>query len=77
MGYFPNGTAGADYEAQFCDRCIHQDADGEGCAVWLAHMLFNYRDCNDDGSILHILIPQTKDGLGNEQCRMFHPKAGA
>ena len=76
MGYFSNGTEGDMYEARWCDRCVHQNGpDGEsGCAVWLAHMIKNYDDCNDDGSILHILIPKTKDGLGNEKCRMFWDK---
>lgn len=67
MGYFPNGTEGMLYEQDFCERCLHN----EGCAVWLAHTLRNYDECNKAESILHILIPRTKDGLGNEQCRMF------
>ena len=71
MGYFPNGTAGMAYEAEYCDNCIHRHGpDGEsGCAVWLAHLLHNYDDCNDEGSILHILIP--RDGIGNKRCTMF------
>ena len=28
-------------------------------------------NANDDSSILHLLIPRSKDGLGNEQCTMF------
>lgn len=71
MAYFPNGTEGMDYEAQYCDKCIHQDPC---CPIWNAHMLYNYRDCDDDDSILHLLIPRSKDGLSNEQCRMFTPK---
>ena len=71
MGYFPNGCAGEDYEARFCNRCVHQDPEGEGCAVWLAHMLHNYNQANNDASILDELIPRTKDGLGNEKCKMF------
>jgi len=72
MGYFSNGTEGMDYEARYCDRCLHQEnPDGTGCAVWLAHLLYNYDDCNNPKSILHILIPRTKDGIGNEQCSMF------
>jgi hypothetical protein len=73
MAYFPNGTAGMMYEAEFCDRCVHQNGpDGEsGCAVMLAHMLHNYAECNKEDSILHLLIPRTKDGCGAEQCKMF------
>jgi hypothetical protein len=72
MGYFSNGTEGMDYEARFCDRCVHQKPEDGGCAVWLAHMLYNYEQCNNDDSILHILIPRSKDKLRNEQCAMFH-----
>ena len=77
MGYFPNGTAGEIYEAEYCDKCVHQNGqDGEsGCAVWLAHLLRNYDECNDDQSILHMLIPRSDDGLYNKQCLMFWRKA--
>ena len=70
MGYFSNGTEGMMYEEDFCDRCEHQD----GCAVWFAHSLYNYDECNNEKSILHLLIPRSKDGLENEQCRMFLEK---
>jgi hypothetical protein len=73
MGYFPNGDAGKAYEEQYCERCVHQKPDDGGCAVWLAHMVHNYDECNKDESILHLLIPRTKDKLWNEQCAMFHP----
>lgn len=69
MGYFPNGSAGRDYEAAYCDRCVHGEA---GCSVMLAHLLFNYDECNNDKSILDVLIPRSVEGLGNEACTMFH-----
>ena len=69
MAYCSNGTEGCDYEAQWCDRCIHQD---DPCAVWEAHMLLNYDECDKPDSILHILIP--RNGIENEQCRMFRQK---
>ena len=72
MGYFPNGTAGMDCEARYCDRCVHQKLDDGGCSVWLLHMLHNYAECDKPDSYLHTLIPLRKDGLGNEQCTMFH-----
>jgi len=68
MGYFSNGTEGMMYEDQYCSRCIH----GDSCAVWAAHMIHNYDECNNDNSILHMLIPRTENGLGNQECRMFH-----
>lgn len=71
MGYFSNGTEGMYYEAQYCDRCVHQDGpDGQsGCAVWLAHLLHNYKECQNPESILHLLIP--REGISNGQCKMF------
>ena len=73
MGYFSNGTQGMIYEERVCAHCAHRDGpNGDtGCAVMLAHMLYNYDECNNDKSILDILIPRTKDGLGNERCTMF------
>lgn len=68
MGYFSNGTEGILYEEDYCDRCLHQ----EGCPVWDAHLLYSYRDCNDETSILHMLIP--KLGISNGQCLMFVDK---
>jgi len=70
MGYFPNGTAGEEYEARYCARCQHEyDAEGRGCAVWDAHLLHNYDECNKPDSILHLLIP--RKGIDNERCLMF------
>jgi len=73
--YFSNGTEGMDYEAQYCARCVHQpeNPDDGGCPVLLAHMLYNYRDCNDTDSILHLLIPRKPDGR-NDQCAMFYER---
>jgi len=70
MGYFSNGTEGAIYEETFCRRCIHYGPeDGPGCPIWLAHLIHNYDECNNDESILHILIP--REGVHNLQCTMF------
>lgn len=73
MGYFSNGTEGELYHHAYCSRCVHwptDPADGM-CAVWLAHQLRSYEDCNDPESPLHVLIPRSKDKCGNEECRMF------
>jgi hypothetical protein len=62
-----------DYEERYCSRCVHHtDPDDGGCPVFLAHLLHNYEECNNEDSILHLLIPRRKDGLGNEQCAMFY-----
>lgn len=74
MGYFSNGSAGDAYEAEYCHRCVHEDNEGAGCAVMLAHLIHNYDECNNDNSILHLLIPRDQDGW-NEQCRMFIEKS--
>lgn len=69
MGYFSNGSEGADYEERVCTGCAHNKPD-ELCPVMSAHMLYNYEHCNDPTSILHMLIPLSKSGLGNEVCTM-------
>jgi len=71
MGYFANGTEGEMFEEEFCERCIHMDYDGPKlCPVLEAHWLYNYDECNNPDSILHILIPRNPDG-SNGQCKMF------
>jgi hypothetical protein len=77
MGYFSNGTQGDCYEERYCSRCIHVNGkDGKsGCAVMLAHMLHNYKECNNKDSILHLLIRQGNGNKGepwNYECEMFH-----
>lgn len=84
MAYFPNGTAGMCYVEQYCCKCIHwpQKDEDPGCAVDLIHNLYNYDQCKDtpEGkaieAILDMLIPRTKDDLGNERCSMFHHRLG-
>ena len=71
MGYFSNGSEGDDYEQRYCSRCVHQKPDEGGCMVWLAHMLHNYAECNNKGSILHLLIPRQPDTF-NAECKMFY-----
>lgn len=73
MGYFSNGTEGMQFEEDWCSRCVHQDVDGDVCPVWDAHQLHNYRDCNDKGSILHMLIERTT--AFENRCLMFYAKA--
>lgn len=79
MGYFSNGSEGMDYEARWCDRCVHQKGpDGKSaCAVWMAHYLRNYKEANNEESILHMLIPRSKNGLDNERCKMFLEQLGS
>ena len=66
MGYFPNGSSGEGFQEQFCDKCQH-GIDGN-CAVWRAHLVHNYNECNNPPSILHMLIPR-----GEDTCNMFIP----
>lgn len=72
MGYFSNGSEGMGYAERYCSRCVHE----EGCVVWTAHLLRNYDECNNEKSILHMLIPRSRDGLSNEKCRMFYSGKG-
>ena len=71
MGYFSNGTEGEMYEEEYCNKCIHDE--NQDCVILLAHHLYNYEDCNNKKSILHILIPRSKEGW-NEKCKMFIKK---
>jgi hypothetical protein len=90
MAYFPNGTSGMDYVETYCSNCINYKDNGtgsEGCAIFDLHLLWNYDACNGktavEGSQKHTMwlalehfIPTTKNGLGAEQCKMFHPIEG-
>ena len=71
MAYFSNGTEGAIYQERYCSRCWH-DRDGV-CPIIAAHLVYNYDECNKKSSILHILIPRSENGIGNEECLMFIP----
>jgi hypothetical protein len=83
MAYFPNGTSGMCYEEQYCANCVHGDPDGPYCPIWSLHLLYNYDQCGKGKTakalktVLETLIPETKDGLGAEQCSMFLAKADA
>lgn len=70
MGYFANSEDGAQYEQQWCDRCVHQMDESGGCAVMTAHLLRSYEECNKQDSLLNVLIPRNQDGE-NLMCRMF------
>lgn len=70
MAYFSNGTEGMLYEEQWCGRCIHGQDQEKGCTIWDLHMLYNYDECNNKDSMLHILIPMGEDGFAGE-CSMF------
>jgi hypothetical protein len=70
MAYFSNGSEGAAFYAQNCERCVHEP----NCTVWLLHLMRNYDECNKPDSMLHVLIPRTEDGW-NGDCTMFHAKA--
>lgn len=85
MGYFSNGTEGDAYEADHCHKCTHY-VDG-CCAVLDIHRTYNYdqfpeHERTADAKrmatalrfVLGLLIPRSKDGIGNDQCKMFHPK---
>jgi len=66
MGYFPNGTSGRAYQERYCENCVH-DVDRD-CAVWLAHLVSRG---DEKQEVLDLLIPETDDGIGCKQCKMF------
>lgn len=71
MAYFSNGTSGMMYEEEYCSKCEHgpSSVDEACCPVWHAHMMHNYDECNNDASILDILIPM--EGCFPKKCTMF------
>jgi len=69
MGYFSNGTEGCDYLERLCFHCNYWQ-DEVGCPIWSLHTELNYKDCNNEDSILHQLIPRTESG-GNGECIGF------
>lgn len=69
MGYFSNGSMGDSYHSAVCQHCVHE----KDCTVWDLHMLHNYKECNNQDSMLHALIPRSDDHLHNLQCTMFYP----
>ena len=72
MGYFSNGAEGEMYQDEWCSRCLHDNPDKDiHCPVWGLHLTMNYAECNKPESHLHVLIPRSKDHLGNERCTMF------
>ncbi len=80
MGYFSNGSEGAEYEALFCERCIHRDKEigvDKACPIWMMHLLYAYDLCNegDDNPakvMLDSFIPRQEPGFnGNGRCTMF------
>ena len=68
MGYFSNGTEGLCYQEDYCFRCVHDI--NEDCPVWLLHLIYSYKMCNEPDSFLDVLIPRSKDRLYNEQCKL-------
>lgn len=74
MAYFANGTDARDFEAKWCDRCVHSQAEN-GCALLLTHELYNYRQLDEGQAMLRDalskLIDNASDSEGVE-CKMFH-----
>lgn len=70
MGYFANGSEGDMYRAQWCDRCVHDDAV-VGCPVWNLHLLYNYDQLKKTSTheALGMFIPE--ESATNGRCVMF------
>ena len=78
MGYFSNGTEGAEYTESYCSRCANWrdsgDGRGYGCPIIDLHSLWNYDAVGENGdkiksAALNHFIP--RDGIFNGQCTMF------
>ena len=62
MAYFANGTEGEVYEAEYCNKCVHNLPD-YGCPCLTAHSIWNYDECNNKDSVLHKMIPMAKKDI--------------
>lgn len=69
MGYFSNGEEGERYQAEYCERCLHDV--NQDCPILLIHLLFNYDQHRDENlkTVLDAFIPW--DGIYNGECKMF------
>jgi len=72
MGYFSNGEEGNIYQETYCLRCVHWNDEHEYCPVWALQMDYNGDPVTKD--LLDELIPPTRDGCSNEQCRLFYER---
>ena len=75
MGYFSNGSEGADYQERYCNHCVH-DVNLD-CPIWMLHLLWNSEAAGDEDKayVLNRFIPI--DGITNGECTMFIDTNGA
>ena len=77
MAYFANGYEGMVYQDKYCARCIHDV--NQDCPIILLHLIWNAEALHPEGVsgdkalALNTLIPRSKDGTDNDQCKMFAP----
>jgi hypothetical protein len=75
MGYFPNGSTGMDYQATWCDRCVHSQDRESMCPILSLHYDWNYSSCGEtpeaktQRAALDHFIPQI--GIENAGCLGF------
>ena len=78
MAYFSNGTEGEMFYSRECRGCVHEATEDEGCAIYDAHLLWNYDQIVDGeregplASVLTYLINDKKP-LG-KWCKMRKDK---
>jgi len=69
VGYFSNGSEGAQYQAEFCENCVHDDH--QDCPIWALHLIYNGNE-EMEQNVLNPLIP--RDGIWNAQCKLYVAK---
>ncbi len=70
MGYFSNGSEGMDYQAAWCDRCVHDDPEAQRfCPIWGLHLEWNPCEEGDRDHACQKFIPRV--GIWNGACTMF------
>ena len=69
VGYFSNGSEGADWYGRNCRRCANSKDvnDSPGCSIWDIHLLHNYNQQADNPAeqarheLMGMLIVQQPD----------------
>ena len=69
MAYFPNGISGDMFQEFNCSKCANADEFGM-CAIWDAHMIYNYDQLEDRNKDLRGALNMLINDDANE-CRMF------
>jgi len=72
MGYFSNGSEGCDFQAQFCEHCVHDI--NEDCPVLLLHLMWNYDAVGEDKDDVKETALKVFISGSPQRCVMYHKR---